>query len=624
MAGTIRSAYFRFWLLLFAVLTFSAVASAQAPIRIVRLSYASGDVQTDRGTGSYEKALLNMPIVGHSHLRTGDDGEAELVFENGSTIRIAPATEISLAEISTSSSGSLNNRVTLDHGLAFVNWNEGKGNELQLAFDGRSLSLGAGSHVRVQAAQENDTLAVFDGNIAVTGGSSGDLVVHTGETITFDNNDPSRYFLSKSIDANAYDAWDKGRDEAIAAAEQQQATSQSEQQRSGEQQSSADQPGDQQAGAEYSDDQGVPAQDPSYASAPAGGANLYGSDLNAYGNWVDTGSGMYWQPYGVAAGWNPYADGSWMWYPNWGWQWVSPYPWGWLPYHYGSWTYVNGYGWCWRRPGRFGWRGWHNITAINNAGFNNFRGGHRGGAGPFPKHPTTVTVPRPPATAPTTNTGTIVSVGRGPEAPWHGPRAPRRPTVGNGFVAGSRPGSTTGAAGSGASNLRRGSGNVRVITNEDIERMFPDSTGSVRPGAPATANQGRGSVTPQPVMPQGNRPAPPARSHLQRPSVDGRAAVVQVAPGARPAPAAPNQAPVRTAPVAPPVRPSGSMVMPRPVSPHPVSPTVTPRSVAPPVVPRATVPMAAPRMTAPMPTMRPMAPATPQIHSAPAGGARPR
>ena len=53
------------------------------------------------------------------------------------------------------------------------------------------------------------------------------------------------------------------------------------------------------------------------------------------------GYGMMWQPYLVGAGWDPFMNGAWMWYPGAGYAWISSYPWGWTPYRYGSWTYIQ-------------------------------------------------------------------------------------------------------------------------------------------------------------------------------------------------------------------------------------------------------------------------------------------
>jgi hypothetical protein len=54
-----------------------------------------------------------------------------------------------------------------------------------------------------------------------------------------------------------------------------------------------------------------------------------------------------------------------MFYPGFGYTWVSPYPWGWMPYRYGSWAFVPGFGWGWQ-PGAFA-GGWYPVVPVTNA-----------------------------------------------------------------------------------------------------------------------------------------------------------------------------------------------------------------------------------------------------------------
>ena len=75
-------------------------------------------------------------------------------------------------------------------------------------------------------------------------------------------------------------------------------------------------------------------------------------DLNQNGNWeVAAEYGNVWIPTRVAAGWEPYRDGSWVWTRQWGWSWVDNAPWGFAPFHYGRWIQHRGR-WAWA-PGRF-------------------------------------------------------------------------------------------------------------------------------------------------------------------------------------------------------------------------------------------------------------------------------
>ncbi len=76
--------------------------------------------------------------------------------------------------------------------------------------------------------------------------------------------------------------------------------------------------------------------------------DIYGiDDLDAYGSWENSAEyGYVWYPRGIAAGWEPYRYGRWIWRDPWGWTWLSSEPWGWAPYHYGRWAVARGR-WCW-------------------------------------------------------------------------------------------------------------------------------------------------------------------------------------------------------------------------------------------------------------------------------------
>jgi len=70
-------------------------------------------------------------------------------------------------------------------------------------------------------------------------------------------------------------------------------------------------------------------------------------DLDDYGNWTVTPDyGPVWYPRGVAAGWQPYTVGRWVYVAPWGYTWVDDAPWGYAPFHYGRWAVIGGrWGW---------------------------------------------------------------------------------------------------------------------------------------------------------------------------------------------------------------------------------------------------------------------------------------
>lgn len=73
----------------------------------------------------------------------------------------------------------------------------------------------------------------------------------------------------------------------------------------------------------------------------------FDAPLSSCGTWVNVGSyGRCWRPVGIAAGWQPYCNGEWVW-TDCGWYWESDEPWAWACYHYGYWVYDPTYGWVW-------------------------------------------------------------------------------------------------------------------------------------------------------------------------------------------------------------------------------------------------------------------------------------
>ena len=70
-------------------------------------------------------------------------------------------------------------------------------------------------------------------------------------------------------------------------------------------------------------------------------------DLASYGNWIERPSyGWVWTPRSVAASWQPYQSGHWVWTDQ-GWTWVTTEPYGWATYHYGRWYDDPEIGWSW-------------------------------------------------------------------------------------------------------------------------------------------------------------------------------------------------------------------------------------------------------------------------------------
>ncbi|HKU24142.1 MAG TPA: FecR family protein [Candidatus Sulfotelmatobacter sp.] len=299
-----------------ALLTLPALASSQA--RIVRLSEVQGPVEIDKNAGvGFERAFANLPITQGVKVRTGANARAEVEFEDGSSLRLTPSTMVEFSKLGVDDSGKRQSQVNLVEGMAYVNW-LGKDN-LALNFSRETVSIEHAVHFRVETSTETADLAVFKGDVNVSG-PSGNFIVEKKKTAKFDTADNDKYTLAKNVVDEPLDSWDK---EAVS----------------------------------YHDQ---------YArnnTTPYG----YGfSDLNYYGAFSNVpGYGMMWQPYFTGVGWDPFMDGAWGYYPGYGYMFASAYPWGWMPYRYGNWMFVPGFGWMWQ-PGA--WNSWVSVpryTAAN-------------------------------------------------------------------------------------------------------------------------------------------------------------------------------------------------------------------------------------------------------------------
>jgi hypothetical protein len=301
-------------------------ALADSHVRIVRLSVVEGSVKVDRGSGQFEKAITNLPITEGMKLRTADDGRAEIEFEDGSTVRIAPDSTVAFTQLSLRDSGTKVSTVDVIKGTAYVEFTGNKDDELTTQFGQEKVLFTHAAHARIGVDQDGASFAVFKGDLEVNG-PSGAVEVKKNQTANFDFSANGTFKLAKKVQQQPEDDWD---------------TEQNQYHR-------------QYASNSYN----------SYSPYQYGTA-----DLAYYGNFFNyPGYGMLWQPYFAGAGWDPFMDGAWAFYPGSGFGWVSAYPWGWTPYHYGTWVFLPGYGWAWQPGGA--WMPMYTQVAVLNppAGF---------------------------------------------------------------------------------------------------------------------------------------------------------------------------------------------------------------------------------------------------------------
>src|SRR5258707_13174907 len=107
-------------LLLLLSLTWTPDARADdAPAhRAARLSFLQGEVTVDHlDNTAGDPAQINMPLVEGSRLTTGEDGQAEVEFEDGSVVRLTPNSSLGLEALSIDPATNFHTKLTLLHGL---------------------------------------------------------------------------------------------------------------------------------------------------------------------------------------------------------------------------------------------------------------------------------------------------------------------------------------------------------------------------------------------------------------------------------------------------------------------------------------------------------------------------
>ena len=288
-------------------------------VRIVRLSDVKGTLALDRKTGlGFEQTMQNMPIVEGEKLKT-EDGYAEVEFEDNTTMRLAPNSQVDFSLLALRSSGAKASTMNVVKGTVYVYTEGTKGQEFLLVAGDTKVTVAPSTHLRMEVNESRTVVSVFNGNAEVQRGAE-TTQVGKKQSWTLSGDQAT---TAKKVQGEPYDDWDK---ESI----------------------------------DYH-------KRYSAANAAVAGGNAFGlSDLNYYGSFINAGGASFWQPYFVGAGWSPYANGVWAFYPGAGYSWVSPYPWGWLPYHSGNWSFFPGYGWGWQPGGT--WNGLNNVGTNGTIG----------------------------------------------------------------------------------------------------------------------------------------------------------------------------------------------------------------------------------------------------------------
>jgi Family of unknown function (DUF6600)/FecR protein len=301
----------------FLVLTLSlalAAPSAEAQDmkdfnRIVRLSYVEGHVSFQHSSDvDWTAASVNLALQTGDRIYTGEDGRAEIEFDDGSVLRLAEKTDV---EILSLKDDFIQLRILL--GLSTLTVGSSIAFEINTpaaAFN--TLRKGV---YRFDVHENGDSDGIVRKGLMEAANNSFTERLDSEELVHVSPGDQDKHVLSRYTDRDDWDEWtDRRIADAVA----------------------------------YDSRKYLP----DYVHPGV-------RELDRHGRWtVIDEYGPAWVPQYVAPGWTPYLDGRWCYRPNWGWTWVSYEPWGWLPYHYGRWFHSISSGWCWIPGPSFGFHFW--------------------------------------------------------------------------------------------------------------------------------------------------------------------------------------------------------------------------------------------------------------------------
>jgi FecR protein len=286
--------------------------SSEKSVRTARLASVDGSTQIFGAGETADQAgpvQANMPLLEGTQLRTGEDGRAEVQFEDGGIVRLTPNSQLFLVKL-----GGKETEIEVTQGLAYFELPGESARPFAVRYSDSVVKLVTDAAFRVNLDNQPGELAVFSGEVVVANGEQ-KIIVRENEALHFDTDGSGRYFLSGEIVPDSWDQWNEGQDAAA--------------------------PGN----SEQTD----------VAGKYSNGATYGWQDLDADGQWYPMSDGApVWQPNDAGDDFNPYGSGDWGYYPGVGYTWISGYPWGWTPFRCGSWSFFDGFGWGWRPGGCFG------------------------------------------------------------------------------------------------------------------------------------------------------------------------------------------------------------------------------------------------------------------------------
>src|SRR5260370_33824325 len=209
-------------LLLSSAWTLDARADNASAHRAARLSFLEGDVTVDHlDNTAGDHAQVNMPLAEGARLTTGEDGQAEVEFEDGSVVRVTPNSSLGLSVLSVDPAENFHTQMTVLHGLVYAELRASSKYFYVVDAGGELISPVANATVRINLDQPPATVSVFDGTVQVEHSSTPEadgykIDVRAGESLTGDASDSSQYSVSQNVEQDSWDEWNRSPAQAAA------------------------------------------------------------------------------------------------------------------------------------------------------------------------------------------------------------------------------------------------------------------------------------------------------------------------------------------------------------------------------------------------------------------------
>lgn len=183
-------------------------------VRMVSVTYISGTVRLNN-----QSVTINTPIIEGNVLSTSTESLAEVRFEDGSTMRLGPETEVTFSQLARLSSGNAITRVDLDQGEAEFFVEKPSAGFLAVDVHNKNILFKHSGRYRILSINSDPLeLAVWKGMAEVHDHESGQNVEVEGkETFTLAANDPQQYDLQEGVAADELDRWSQSRDNYLSA-----------------------------------------------------------------------------------------------------------------------------------------------------------------------------------------------------------------------------------------------------------------------------------------------------------------------------------------------------------------------------------------------------------------------